>query len=91
MRAQQREKLAAVWGCSAAAPLQGPRRTLVEPGPMVPPSAAILLTINGAEGDPDEISVFGVVADVDRVEVIPHEEWILVVIAAVEVPTDILT
>lgn len=49
--------LAAVWGCSAAAPLQGPRRTLAEPGPMVPPSAAILLTINGAEGDPDEISV----------------------------------
>ena len=33
------------------------RRALAEPGPMVPPVPAILLTINGAEGDPDEISV----------------------------------
>lgn len=38
-------------------PLGGVRRSLAEPGPMVPPVPAILLTINGAAGDPDEISV----------------------------------
>lgn len=48
--------LAAVWGCSAP-PLTGPRRTLAEPGPMVPPVPAVLLTVNGMPGDPDEISV----------------------------------
>jgi len=35
----------------------GVRQTLAEPGPMIPPVPAILLTVNGAEGDPDEISV----------------------------------
>jgi len=35
----------------------GARRTLAEPGPMIPPVPAILLTVNGADGDPDEISV----------------------------------
>jgi flavin reductase (DIM6/NTAB) family NADH-FMN oxidoreductase RutF len=63
--------LAAVWGCTdsargpgsdtvADAPatvLSGPRRRLAEPGPMIPPSAAILLSINGADGDPEELSV----------------------------------
>jgi len=48
--------LAAVWGCSAP-PLTGPRRTLAEPGPMLPPVPAVLLTVNGMPGDPDEISV----------------------------------
>lgn len=63
--------VAAVWGCgsepgvdseapqenqAAETPL-GPRRTLAQPGPMVPPVPAVLLTINGAEGDPAEISV----------------------------------
>jgi flavin reductase (DIM6/NTAB) family NADH-FMN oxidoreductase RutF len=33
------------------------RRRLAEPGPMIPPVPAILLTVNGAQGDPDEISV----------------------------------
>jgi flavin reductase (DIM6/NTAB) family NADH-FMN oxidoreductase RutF len=33
------------------------RRRLAEPGPMIPPVPAILLTVNGAPGDPDEISV----------------------------------
>ena len=33
------------------------RRLLAEPGPMIPPVPAILLTVNGAPGDPDEISV----------------------------------
>ena len=63
--------VAAVWGCAserredASRPTQdqvirapnGSRRTLAEPGPMLPPVPAILLTINGASGDPDEISV----------------------------------
>jgi len=33
------------------------RRRLAEPGPMIPPVPPILLTVNGAPGDPDEISV----------------------------------
>jgi len=33
------------------------RRRLAEPGPMIPPVPAILLTVNGAPSDPDEISV----------------------------------
>ena len=63
--------VAAVWGCvperaedtgatgrtAAAQVPAGSRHTLAEPGPMVPPVPAILLTINGAPGDPDEISV----------------------------------
>jgi flavin reductase (DIM6/NTAB) family NADH-FMN oxidoreductase RutF len=35
----------------------GPRTTLLEPGPMLPPVPAILLTVNGKPDDPDEISV----------------------------------
>jgi hypothetical protein len=31
----------------------GPRRTLAEPGPMVPLVPAILLSINGADDDPE--------------------------------------
>jgi len=64
--------IAAVWGCAPEgadeegdpaqapkplAPLTGLRRSLPEPGPMVPPAPAILLTVNGRDGDPDEISV----------------------------------
>lgn len=63
--------LATVWGCARESPesehapgqnqagttLGGPRRTLAEPGPMVPPVPAILLTVNGASDDPEEISV----------------------------------
>lgn len=33
------------------------RRALAQPGPMVPPVPAILLTVNGLPGGPDEISV----------------------------------
>jgi flavin reductase (DIM6/NTAB) family NADH-FMN oxidoreductase RutF len=33
------------------------RKALREPGPMVPPVPAILLTVNGMPGDPDEITV----------------------------------
>lgn len=57
-----------IWGCAPGNPEDGTasarsqtpiglRRTLAEPGPMIPPVPAILLTINGAQGDPDEISV----------------------------------
>jgi flavin reductase (DIM6/NTAB) family NADH-FMN oxidoreductase RutF len=60
--------VAAVWGCEAtgsartqetvgASPLGTARRPLAEAGPMVPPVPAILLTVNGRPGDPDEISV----------------------------------
>ncbi|MDA0329410.1 MAG: flavin reductase family protein [Gemmatimonadetes bacterium] len=63
--------VASVWGCAPEASqdtsgsdrerthlaLGTERRTLQAPGPMVPPVPAILLTIHGAEGDPDEISV----------------------------------
>ena len=44
-------------GTSPPAPLTGPRRSLAAPGPMIPPCPAILLTVNGRPGDPDEISV----------------------------------
>jgi len=61
-----------VWDCSPEAPDKagspsqdlepsmvpgGTRRALSEPGPMVPPVPAIFITVNGREGDPDEISV----------------------------------
>lgn len=55
--------LAALPGSALGAPPHSPellgqrRETLVEPGPMLPPSPAILLTVNGRDGDPDEISV----------------------------------
>lgn len=57
--------IAAVWGCAPGGRTQsdasesptGPRRSLAEPGPMIPPCPAILLTVNGRPGDPDEISV----------------------------------
>ena len=42
---------------SPSSPLTGPRRPLAVPGPMLPPVPAILLTVNGRPGDPDEISV----------------------------------
>ncbi|MCY4627705.1 MAG: flavin reductase, partial [Acidobacteria bacterium] len=42
---------------SPPAPLAGPRGSLAAPGPMIPPCPAILLTVNGRPGDPDEISV----------------------------------
>lgn len=37
--------------------LTGPRHALALPGPMLPPVPAVLLTVNGLPGDPDEISV----------------------------------
>ncbi len=37
--------------------LSAPRSALAAPGPMLPPVPAVLLTVNGAPGDPDEISV----------------------------------
>jgi len=40
-----------------AARSQSERQRLTEPGPMVPPVPAVLVTVNGMQGDPDEISV----------------------------------
>ena len=34
-----------------------PRRALVKPGPMLPPSQAIITSVHGKPGDPDELSV----------------------------------
>ena len=41
----------------ARTPSSDDRITLVEPGPMLPPVPALLLTVKGMPGDPDEISV----------------------------------
>ncbi len=38
-------------------PAYGARSALAEPGPMLPPVPAVLVTANGRAGDPDEISV----------------------------------
>ena len=55
----------------------GPRIVLGSPGPMIPPVPAILLTINGAEDEPDEISVlwtFVVSGDPPQIGVSAGEE-----------------
>jgi flavin reductase (DIM6/NTAB) family NADH-FMN oxidoreductase RutF len=44
-------------GLTAGQPRPRPPRALLKPGPMLPPVPAILLTVNGRPGDPDEISV----------------------------------
>jgi len=49
-----------VTACDEGAPqfdANGQRATLAEPGPMLPPVPAVLLTVNGKAGEPDEISV----------------------------------
>lgn len=48
--------IGATLGCGSRT-LQGRRSNLSEPGPMVPPVPAVLLTVKGMPGDPDEISV----------------------------------
>ena len=55
--------LGTIWGCSpergpsAVPTIEGPRRALDAAGPMIPPVPAILLTMKGRSGEPDEISV----------------------------------
>lgn len=60
--------LGTMWSCAPETPVNpaentdepdpdGPRIVLASPGPMIPPVPAILLTIEGAEDEPDEISV----------------------------------
>jgi len=56
--------LLAIWGCSETDTGSqeqrlgsGPRKQLTEAGPMVPPVPAIILSMRGADGDPDELSV----------------------------------
>lgn len=41
----------------STAPIGGTRSALSNPGPILPPVPAVLLTVNGGPGDPDEISV----------------------------------
>lgn len=51
---------AAPFGCVTPTPASrsfGARGALAEPGPMLPPVPAMLLTVRGKEGEPDEISV----------------------------------
>lgn len=55
------------------------RRILAEPGPMIPPVPAILLTVKGKPGDPDEISVvwtFVVNGEPPQVGISVHEEHV---------------
>ena len=55
------------------------RRTLAEPGPMIPPVPAILLTVKGEPKDPDEISVvwtFVVNGEPPQVGISAHEEHV---------------
>jgi flavin reductase (DIM6/NTAB) family NADH-FMN oxidoreductase RutF len=49
--------LAAGGSAQAAAAPGRPRRALDPPGPMLPPVPAILLTVQGGPGEPDEVSV----------------------------------
>jgi flavin reductase (DIM6/NTAB) family NADH-FMN oxidoreductase RutF len=45
-------------GMGASGPADAPRRvSLPKPGPMLPPVPAILLTVKGRPGEPDEVSV----------------------------------
>ena len=68
-----------------AAGLQGPaargraRRAIPKPGPMLPPVPAIITSVHGQPGDPDELSVlwtFVVNGDPPQVGVAPGDEHI---------------
>jgi flavin reductase (DIM6/NTAB) family NADH-FMN oxidoreductase RutF len=67
-------------GCAGARAGRGvslERLELEEPGPMIPPVPAILLTVQGKSGDPDEISVvwtFVVNGEPPQVGISVHEE-----------------
>lgn len=64
----------------AALPWRGQRReTLAQPGPMLPPVPAILLTVNGGPGGPDEISVvwtFVINGDPPQIGIAPGHEHV---------------
>ncbi len=47
----------ALFSVIGAGPMPGRRASLRRPGPMLPPVPAILLSVNGRPGEPDEISV----------------------------------
>jgi flavin reductase (DIM6/NTAB) family NADH-FMN oxidoreductase RutF len=56
-----------------------PRRTLPKPGPMLPPVPAILTSVRGKPGDPDELAIlwtFVVNGDPAQVGVAPGDEHI---------------
>lgn len=64
---------------ATAAQKSQPRRALPEPGPMIPPVPAILLTVNGARDGEDEISVvwtFVVNGNPPQVGISVHEEHV---------------
>ncbi|HPW18130.1 MAG TPA: flavin reductase [Candidatus Aminicenantes bacterium] len=55
----------------------GERRILAEPGPMLPPAPAVIVSMRGAPGDPDELSVlwsFVLNGKPAQVGVCAHEE-----------------
>jgi hypothetical protein len=55
------------------------RVTLAKPGPMIPPVPAILLTVKGKPGDPDEISVvwtFVIEGEPPQIGISVHEKHI---------------
>ena len=61
-------------------PTFGTRGVLAEPGPMLPPVPAVLVTANGRPGDPDEVSVlwsFVVNGDPPQIGVSAGEEHIV--------------
>jgi len=58
---------------------QAARRALAEPGPMLPPVPAVLLSVNGAPGDPDHLSVvwsFVVNGDPPQIGIAPGHEHV---------------
>ncbi|MGE0462654.1 MAG: flavin reductase family protein [Vicinamibacterales bacterium] len=66
-------------GAQAAAPRVGARRPIPKPGPMVPPVPAIITSVHGKPGDPDELSVlwtFVVNGDPPQVGVAAGDEHI---------------
>lgn len=63
----------------AAGPRAGKRRAIPKPGPMVPPVPAIITSVHGRPGDPDELSVlwtFVVNGDPPQVGVAAGDEHI---------------
>ncbi len=52
-----RESAAGAVGSQSPAPRRPSRRAIPKPGPMLPPVPAIITSVHGRSGDPDELSV----------------------------------
>jgi flavin reductase (DIM6/NTAB) family NADH-FMN oxidoreductase RutF len=66
-------------GAQSPSASKRPRRTIPKPGPMLPPVPAIITSVHGKPGDPDELSVlwtFVVNGDPPQVGVAPGDEHI---------------